>query len=158
FASNDVGSKGVGDGLPSGVSHGGLVFRELVDQLNGERALAAGSSPEPATRYVDADWMYKDAYSWRYGNQKLVLLGVDTDAYATSDVLMHLTTLVEQKGFKRLALNLSFVVAPCDRDAKLADLTPDRDAQIAAYRQLISRSKELAGLKDKLDSLESEGK
>jgi hypothetical protein len=181
---NEVGGTGAGDGLPPGYSHGRAVFEDLRDALakllNGNP-----SSPLQATELqtygigtgafsntgVLADYTAK----WKYdpndgkGARDVVLLGVDTNNFDTGVINTRLASLVNMfsgntsgnhpaKPIRRVVVNMSFVIAPCDVQEWLrgkGELTDDQ--WLASYRAVVDTEPDLVDLRGTIDDLTGAG-
>jgi hypothetical protein len=146
-AANVVGSTGAGPGLPTGTSHGAAVFAQLQASL-GRTSLAHDPHAVPLASDGAALPYVRQSDGWTYGGSRVVLLGVDTDAYTTHDVVDRLDQLVgsmRRAGFTRFVVNLSFIVVPCDIGPWLDAGKVGGATLLQTYQDLIAADPDLAG-------------
>jgi hypothetical protein len=166
---NEVDGTGAGDGLPASVSHGETVFQDLKTELTGlMRGQGMRVTPEDLRIHgldgpsvhtetgILNDYMAK----WRYKDKDVLLLGVDTNDYTTADVNTHLKALVSAisgnvpSPIRRVVLNMSFVIAPCNVQKWLRanGANPDSERWFAAYRAAVDTDPDLADLKATIEA------
>ncbi len=155
---NVVGGKGgSGDPLPPSVSHGSAVFEELRILLKDTPNLTQPKTERWKDYTQPGFGVQNEILTWMYGQQKVILIGVDTNEYrtdvVTSNILGVVDALRNDFGISRIVLNMSFVIAPCDvgKWLSLADRTGTQllDEYIAISWTL----SELADFRDALDKL-----
>src|SRR5262249_34555246 len=107
------------------------------------------------------EWV-RATYQWTSAGHRVVLLGIDTNEYDTSQVTSRIDTLVstmQANSIARIVLNLSFVVAPCDVKQWIDDAMtqrgryPDPNVIYGAYQNAIAGNSLLTQFQTKLDGI-----
>jgi Subtilase family len=154
---NVVGDSGAGDDLPDTVSHGKAVQSLLSNGLDGApgiQRLADASDLRP----YGLDGMAgisSQVERWKVdGTQELILIGMQTNGFTTTDLANRLGELVARLSLReitRVVLNMSFIIAPCNVPAWLKTLDLfDGPRTLAAYHTLIDAHPELEALRQEL--------
>lgn len=147
-SANVVGSGGAGDDLQlDDRTHGELVYQVLRDQLGTLVAAVGGAMPQttattaPAlgdgperTVETTAEWAYPDGGQ----SYRIRLVAVDAAGYTTANVIDGIAasmSALTRERFRRFALNLSFVVLPCDPMTLLT--TTNQQALLQTYLTLL---------------------
>lgn len=155
---NVVGDQGAGDDLPAGVAHGEVVYSLLTGLLDTTPGLIRTAARPKADYGVEAPGIL-DVKAWSYQGRNVILVAMDHDHSTTGEIAVRLRSLtdamqVSPVPFKRIVLNMSFVIAPCNVPQWLDSIGEfNVAATLEAYQKLIDGQPGLARFQAALDDL-----
>jgi hypothetical protein len=158
---NVVGDQGAGDDLPAGVAHGEVVYSLLTSLLDATPGLIHTVARPKGDYGVEAPGI-GNVTAWSYQGKNVVLVAMDHDHSTTGDLAVRLRSLTDAMlaspvPFKRIVLNMSFVIAPCNVPQWLDSIGEfSVEATLEAYQKLIDGQPGLSRFQAALDDLVSD--